>query len=161
MVILNRAATEKFAGRMHVETGEEKTRGKMRFETQENVRLLETVARQKLERFGRRRPVTQDQIVRVVEEIVARTLQREAEGREQFSYARAVNGLLAMKHSAINAENAEEDAQYVARAMTTGTQPGQYLVPTIQADAINSQLAQLSSCRAAGARVWPMRGFRI
>ena len=132
----------------------------MRFETQENVRLLETVARQKLERFGRRRPVTQDQIVRVVEEIVARTLQREAEGREQFSYARAVNGLLAMKHSAINAENAEEDAQYVARAMTTGTTPGSYLIPTIQADAINSQLAQLSSCRAAGARVWPMRGIQ-
>lgn len=131
----------------------------MKFDT--NEQLLEKVAAARLTRASRTRPVTQSQIVACVKEILRREEQRRAEAAEPaFNFARAIRGLCAMRHQPIVMETAQEDGEYAARAMTTSTQPGSYLVPTIQADAIVSQLAQLATARAAGARIWPMKGMQ-
>ncbi len=136
----------------------------MRFETgteATNEQLLETLARQRLERFRRRSPVTRDQITRTVQEILRREEERRSEARgEPFSFAKAVRGLCALRHQSILMDSAQEDAEYAQRALTTGATPGTYLVPAIQADAITGQLAQLATARAAGGRIWPMKGIQ-
>src|SRR6267142_1167495 len=136
----------------------------MRFETgteATNEQLLETLARQRLERFRRRSPVTRDQITRTVQEILRREEERRSEARgEPFSFAKAVRGLCALRHQSILMDSAQEDAEYAQRALTTGATPGSYLVPAIQADAITGQLAQLATARAAGGRIWPMKGIQ-
>jgi len=124
----------------------------MRFETgteATNEQLLETLARQRLERFRRRSPVTRDQITRTVQEILRREEERRSEARgEPFSFAKAVRGLCALRHQSILMDSAQEDAEYAQRALTTGATPGSYLIPSIQADAIVGQLAGAGGGRA-------------
>jgi HK97 family phage major capsid protein len=43
--------------------------------------------------------------------------------------------------------------------LSSGGVPGSYLVPTISANAIVSQLQQYSIARASGCRIWPMAGM--
>jgi HK97 family phage major capsid protein len=130
----------------------------MRFET--NEVLLEQVARARLERQDRRRPVTRSQIQQVVRDILARADRRAESPGESFSFGRAIRGLCAMRHQPVVMETAQEDGEYAARALSTGAQPGQYLVPVFQADGIISQLGQLATARAAGCTIWPMKGIQ-
>jgi len=46
------------------------------------------------------------------------------------------------------------------KALTTGSTPGSYLVPTIQADEIIGYLSIGGILRASGARIWPMNGIQ-
>jgi HK97 family phage major capsid protein len=130
---------------------------KMRFNATENEQLLETVARKRLERTARHRPVTQDQVVHAVRAILAHTEARTAEGRETFSFTRAIRGMMAIKGEVVDTASAEDDVAY-ARALQSGTTPGSYLSPQLQAAAIISQLQQYAVARAAGARIWPVIG---
>jgi len=70
-----------------------------------------------------------------------------------------IRGLRAMRGEAISPNTAEEDVKYV-KALTTGSTPGSYLVPTIQADDIIQYLTIGGIARAAGARIWPMNGIQ-
>ena len=54
----------------------------------------------------------------------------------------------------------EEDIAYAQRTLLTGTTPGSYLVPTIQADQISALLTSAQVIRKAGARIWPMNGIQ-
>ena len=130
----------------------------MQTEAARNELLLEELATKRLARLNDRRPVSRKQLTAAVKNILARTQQRRVNGSEPFSLTRAVCGLSALKGVAINPKTAEEDAAYV-RALTTGSTPGSYMVPVVQADAIISQLAQYSTARAAGCRIWPMSGI--
>ncbi len=123
------------------------------------LNLTEELTRKRFERQDRRRPVTKSQVATAIRMAMARVEAQRALGENRFSFARAINGLSALKHSPIVPENAEADAQY-ARALSTSGTPGSFLVPVIQAEAIISQLAQFATARAAGARIWPMRGLQ-
>jgi HK97 family phage major capsid protein len=102
-------------------------------------------------------PVTRSQITACVREILRREEERRSESREPaFNFAKAIRGLCSIKHQPILMESAQADAEYAQRALSSGSTPGSYLIPTIQADAIVGQLAQLATARAAGARIWPM-----
>lgn len=74
-------------------------------------------------------------------------------------HTKAIRGLLAMRNSPINAATAESDANYV-RALVTGSTPGSYLVPTLQAGEAIPALTMGGILRASGARVWPMQGIQ-
>ncbi len=124
----------------------------------EHAALLERVAESYLQRRNNRAPVTRGQIQSLVKTIIERVEAQRADGREPFSFSKAIRGMCALRGTRV-ADTAEADAQYVRALATTGT-PGQYLVPTIQANAIVSQLAEWSNVRKAGARIWPMAGVQ-
>jgi HK97 family phage major capsid protein len=78
-----------------------------------------------------------------------------------FSIVRAINGALAAAGKHLRgAANADADIEYMKRTLLTGTTPGSYLVPTIQADAIIQLLTSAHVIRLAGARIWPMNGIQ-
>lgn len=101
---------------------------------------------------------TTSQIDKAVADVLRKTHERQAGGND-FSLSRMIRGLRAMKSDPITQETIEEDVRYV-RALTTGSTPGSYIVPTIQSDQIVSMLAQASVLRAAGAKIWPMAGIQ-
>lgn len=75
-----------------------------------------------------------------------------------FQFSKMIRGLQAMSgRGAINVQTAESDIAFV-RALSTGSTPGSYLVPTIQADTIIQYLALGGVARASGVRIWPMAG---
>jgi len=74
-------------------------------------------------------------------------------GENAFSITRFIRGLTAMGGNVINAASRENDLQYAQKTLLTGTTPGSYLVPTIQADAIIGLLTSAHVIRAAGCRV--------
>lgn len=96
---------------------------------------------------------------KAVADVLRKAEQRGSPGRESFSLSKMIRGLRAMRGESINAQTAEEDVRYV-RALTTGSTPGSYLVPTIQADDIIQYLTIGGIARAAGARIWPMNGIQ-
>jgi HK97 family phage major capsid protein len=126
----------------------------------ETTNLLEELTEKRLERQNRNRPVTKAQVAAAIRVTLARMQERETKGREQFSFVKAIRGIFAMRRNPIVMETAQEDGEYAARALSTSAQPGQYLVPQVQANAIVSQLAQLATARAAGAKIWPMKGIQ-
>lgn len=77
----------------------------------------------------------------------------------EFSISKAIRGIAAQQKMVLNRQTAEEDIAYSQKALGTGTTPGSYLVPAIQANEIIALLAQASIYRAAGARIWPMNGI--
>jgi HK97 family phage major capsid protein len=78
-----------------------------------------------------------------------------------FSISRAINGAVAAAGKHLRgAANADEDIAYMKRTLLTGTTPGSYLVPAIQADTIIQLLTSAHVIRIAGARVWPMKGIQ-
>jgi len=118
------------------------------------LNLTEQLVQKRLERVNRNKPVTKKQLIEAMRQTLARMEAARQLGEHRFSYAKAIRGLCALKHAPLVTEWAEEDAAYV-RALNATSTPGQYLVPTIQGDAIVSQLAQLMTARAAGCRIWP------
>jgi HK97 family phage major capsid protein len=91
--------------------------------------------------------------------VLRKTEQRGATGKIPFSLSQMIRGLRAMRGEPLSPQTAEEDAKYV-RALTTGSTPGSYLVPTIQADDIIQYLSIGGILRASGARVWPCNGVQ-
>lgn len=81
-------------------------------------------------------------------------------GENRFSISRAIRGLTAAAGHVIASDSREDDIAYAQRTLLTGTTPGSYLVPTIQADQIIELLASANVIRAAGARIWPMNGIQ-
>lgn len=81
-------------------------------------------------------------------------------GENTFSWSRAIRGLAAMGGNVITSDSREADVNYAQKTMLTGTTPGSYLVPTIQADQIIQLLTSANVIRAAGARTWPMTGIQ-
>lgn len=96
---------------------------------------------------------------KAVADVLRRTLERSVSGKTPFSLSTMIRGLRSMKGEAINAQTAEADVAYV-RALTTGSTPGSYLVPTIQADEIIQYLTIGGIARAAGVRIWPLNGIQ-
>lgn len=98
---------------------------------------------------------TKAELDQAVADIVKRS-QENSNKRQKFSITKMIRGMRILDGAAaINASTAKEDAEY-AKAMTTGSTPGSYLVPTIQADEIIGYLSSGGIMRAAGARIWPM-----
>ncbi|GEM_PF-4346776 len=116
--------------------------------------VLQEVATHLQERFGF---TTQSQLDKAVADIVRRTHERNARGG--FSLSRMIRGLRAMERSPINPATAEADVAYV-KALTTGSTPGSYLVPTMQAEEITQFLTIGGIARASGIRVWPLNGVQ-
>lgn len=85
-----------------------------------------------------------------------------------FSITRAIRGLVFKSQPGIwtvserqnLAVDREGDIGYAERTLLTGTTPGSYLVPTIQADSIIGLLTSANVIRKAGARIWPMNGIQ-
>lgn len=125
----------------------------------ETLNLIEDVVSKRLARNAARRPATQTQVINAVRAVLAKTEARGANGAQPFSLSRAVRGMAALAGQTIDSKTAEADTAYV-RALTTGQVPGSYMVPTIQAEAIISQLADAAVARAAGATIWPMAGVQ-
>ena len=102
---------------------------------------------------------TQSQLDRAVADILQRTIERE-KAREAFSLSKMIRGLRVIDgKAALAPATAEEDAKYV-KALTTGSTPGSYLVPTMQANDIIGFLTTGGIMRAAGCRIWPMDGIQ-
>jgi len=102
---------------------------------------------------------TTTQLDKAVADVLRKTQERTVSGRTPFSLSTMIRGLRAMRGEAINPQTAEEDVKYV-KALTTGSTPGSYLVPTIQADEIIQYLSIGGVARAAGARIWPLNGIQ-
>jgi HK97 family phage major capsid protein len=81
-------------------------------------------------------------------------------GENSFSISRAIRGLAGMEGKTVVAASRDEDISYAQKTLVTGTTPGSYLVPTIQASDIIQLLTSANAFRQAGARVWPMSGIQ-
>lgn len=113
---------------------------------------------------------TRQSIEEVVRDINAQAGSGKGKGNpEQFSISRWLRGLSYMANPAINSFTSvagrstpqrEDDINYAKRTLLTGTTPGSYLVPTIQADQIIQLLTSANVIRASGARLWPMKGIQ-
>ncbi len=81
---------------------------------------------------------------------------REGEpGRPSIS--KMIRGLSAKDNRVISESTKEADINYV-KALDTGSQPGSFLVPSLQADEIIGFLSVGGVVRAANARIWDLRG---
>jgi HK97 family phage major capsid protein len=96
---------------------------------------------------------------KAVSDVLKRTQERGVRDKNQFSLSTMVRGLRAQTGQTINSQTAEADVAYV-KALTTGTTPGSYLVPTIQAEEIIGFLTIGGIARASGVRIWPMNGIQ-
>lgn len=75
------------------------------------------------------------------------------------SISKMIRGLSAKANRVINESTKEADLNYV-KALDTGTQPGSFLVPTLQANEIIGFLSVGGVVRSAGARIWDLRGIQ-
>jgi HK97 family phage major capsid protein len=101
---------------------------------------------------------------KAVADIQRRTDKRLARGNS-FSLSRVIRALRVVSgQTALNEDSKDSDLAYLnqtcERAMSTGTPPGSYLVPTIQADEIIEYLNLGGVARAAGVRIWPMKDIQ-
>ncbi len=92
------------------------------------------------------------QLDKAVADVLRKTQERGASGRTPFSLSTMIRGLRAMRGEAMTPATVEADVAYV-KALTTGSTPGSYLVPTIQADEIIGYLSIGGILRASGARI--------
>jgi len=76
---------------------------------------------------------------------------------DTFSFSTFLRGQLSMTGRDVNSSTRDKDIAYV-RALTTGTSPGSYLVPTLQANEIIEYLNNSGVVRKAGVRVWNLPG---
>lgn len=121
---------------------------------EEVVRELSTMLQEK---FGF---ATTTQLDRAIAEIIQKTDARQRRGgANTFSLSTMVRGLRAMRGEPIAPKTAESDINYT-KALTTGSTPGSYLVPTLQADEIIQYLATGAIARTAGFRIWPCSGIQ-
>jgi HK97 family phage major capsid protein len=107
------------------------------------------------ERFGF---ATVSQLDRAVADVLKKTNERMANG-PRFSLSTMIRGLAALHRQPLVPATAEADASYV-KALSTGSTPGSYLVPTMQADEIIGYLNTGGIARSMGVRIWPMNGIQ-
>jgi HK97 family phage major capsid protein len=123
------------------------------------MQVDESVAKQLaellVEKFG---ITTNAQLDRAVADIIRRTDERQARGNT-FSFAQAVRGMSAVAGHSLNDRTREADIAY-ARALSTGSTPGSYLIPTMQADEVIAFLSLGGVARSAGVKVIPMSGIQ-
>jgi HK97 family phage major capsid protein len=103
--------------------------------------------------------VTARQLDIAVAEIVRKTAERVHSHPNAVSLCTVIRAMKAREGRPINPQTAEADVHY-AKALTTGSTPGSYLVPTIQSQDVVAMLAQASVARASGCRIWPMAGIQ-
>jgi HK97 family phage major capsid protein len=118
--------------------------------------VAQTIATVLQEKFGF---ATKTELDKAVADILQKTEQRTSRGGNQISLSRLIRGMKAERHEPINRATVEEDVAY-ARALSTGSTPGSYLVPTMQADEVIQMLTTGGILRASGARIWPMNGVQ-
>jgi HK97 family phage major capsid protein len=123
----------------------------------ENGRLLDQLTREKLLRRSDGRPINKKQLVAAMRATIQRVEAQRILGEHPFSISRAIRGALAIKGEVLDTESVETDVAY-AKALGSGTQPGSFLMPTLQGNTILQQLAQFAVARAAGARIWDLSG---
>lgn len=102
---------------------------------------------------------TVSQLDAAVLRILEKTKEREQKGKCNFSLSTMIRGMRVQRGESLNSNTADADVSYL-KALTTGTSPGSYLVPTIQADEIIQFLETGGIARSAGVRVWPMGGIQ-
>jgi HK97 family phage major capsid protein len=119
-----------------------------------NEEVMKVISEALREKYGH---ATQSQLDLMAADIVKRTGERGARGGPQFSLSRAIRGMAALHRSPINNRTVEEDVSYV-KALTTGSTPGSYLIPTLQANEIIAALLAGGVARSAGVRIWDMQG---
>lgn len=117
---------------------------------------LEQLETKRLERANRHRPVTRKMVAAAVRAAIEKVSAERSIAEDGFSFSKALRGMLEMRGEKITDES---EAAY-ARALQSGTTPGSYLVPQVQANDIIEQLAQQSIARLALCRVWNMRGIQ-
>jgi hypothetical protein len=117
--------------------------------------VLRVVAETLQQKFGF---ATTTQLDRAVADVIAKTMRREAQP-EKFSLSTMIRGLRALRGETMTPATAEADVKYV-KALTTGSTPGSFLVPTLQAEEIIQYLSIGGIARAAGVRIWPMNGVQ-
>jgi HK97 family phage major capsid protein len=98
------------------------------------------------------------QLDAAVLQLLQKTDQRRAKGNN-FSLSTMIRGMRVLRGESLNSATAEADVHYL-KALTTGSTPGSYLVPTIQADEIIQFLETGGIARSAGVRIWPMNGLQ-
>jgi HK97 family phage major capsid protein len=121
---------------------------------QVNEEVMKVISETLREKFGH---ATQSQIDLAVADVIKRTGERMSRGGPQFSLSTMIRGLAALHRQPIVSASAEADAAYV-KALTTGSTPGSYLVPTLQANEIIAALLLGGVARSAGVRIWDMQG---
>jgi HK97 family phage major capsid protein len=136
----------------------------MKTASSEVMRIAENLVRKRLERRAGRRPVSCSDLEAAMYEVLRHAERREHSHRnggepQPFRLLTYVRGAAVLKGTVIVSETAEADAAY-ARALSTQSGSGAFLVPTIQANAIIAQLSQVSTLRAAGCRIWPMENIQ-
>ena len=67
---------------------------------------------------------TTAQLDAAVLEIVNRTAKNQSERRNTFSLSTMIRGLRAIRGEALDSRTAQSDAEYVTKALTTGSTPG-------------------------------------
>ena len=80
--------------------------------------------------------------------------------QNDFSISKAIRGLVARSGQYLNPATREEDLNYAAKALATGSTPGTYLIPTVQANDIVDYLTTNGVLRKSGVRIWPMAGIQ-
>jgi len=118
--------------------------------------VIKVVAETLQQKFGF---VNETQLDRAVADVLRKTQERGAAGRPAFSLSTMIRGLRALRGEPMNPATSEADVAYV-KALSTGSTPGSYLVPTIQAEEIIAYLNIGGILRASGARIWPMNGVQ-
>jgi HK97 family phage major capsid protein len=103
--------------------------------------------------------VTQTQLDLAVADVIKRTQERLSRGGPQFSLSTMIRGLAALHRQPIAQASVDSDVSYV-KALTTGSTPGSYLIPTMQANEIIAALLLGGVARSAGVRIWDMQGVQ-
>jgi HK97 family phage major capsid protein len=101
---------------------------------------------------------TKTQLDLAVADLLKRTNERGTRGN-QFSLSKMIRGLCALHRQPISPSTADDDANYT-KALSSGSTPGSYLVPTLQADEIIGYLNTGGIARQSGVRIWSMAGVQ-
>jgi HK97 family phage major capsid protein len=117
--------------------------------------VLRTIAETLVEKYG---ISTVAQLDKAVAEIKRMNLGYRDRNPNDFSLSRAIRGSVAMQWRVLVESSKDEDIGYT-RALTTGSTPGSYIVPTISANEIIAYLSNASVVRSAGVRIWPLGGI--
>jgi HK97 family phage major capsid protein len=121
-----------------------------------NEEVLNVVSGVLQEKYGF---ATTSQLDKAVTEIMRRTIENKTRNGNTFSISTMIRGLRAMRGEPIKAETAESDVAYV-KALTTGSTPGSYVVPTVQSQEIIEYLTLGGVARSSGVRIWDMNGIQ-
>lgn len=98
----------------------------------------------------------------MAQQMINRAIERVRDGRAPvYRHSAAIRGAMAMRGVLDEKDsNRESDVNYLQKTLVTGSTPGSYLVPTIQAAEAIDFLSLGGVLRQMGARVWPMNGIQ-